>query len=209
MLLALIPSIALRAASMVATATPPAAASVATVAPAPTSPTSVVATLHDVNHGDQVELTLPFNGVVDDATAERLEHLLRCKRSGKEHAIKPGTLAMLAAVAQRYPGRTIELVSAYREAAKDSKGSKHRLGAAIDLRVKGESTIELRDWLWRTYQGVGIGWYPAEDFVHMDTRPDEVDMSWTYSRGSNHYHPEWARRARQDAKAVRHRGAGV
>lgn len=216
MLLALIPSIALRAATVVASAQPGAVAHVAasapSAAPAPApAPATVTATLYDVNHGDRVELALPLDGQVDDATAARLRHLLRCKRSQKEHAIKPATLAMLAAVAQRYPGRTIELVSAYREAAKDSKGSKHRLGAAIDFRVLGESMVEVRDWLWRSYKGVGIGWYPVEGFVHMDSRPDEVDMSWTFTRGSNHYHPEWARRAREaDAgKAVRQRGAGV
>jgi hypothetical protein len=44
----------------------------------------------------------------------------------------------------------------------------------------------------------------------MDTRPDEGDMSWTFSRGSNHYHPEWARRARAGVVAAPvARGAGV
>ena len=177
MLLALLPTIALRAAAMAASGpvTVPAAMAVpavaAATASASASPPTVMVILHDVNHGDRVDLDIGLDGSVDEPTADRLAKLMRCKRTDQQHRIEPATLAMLAAVAQRYPGQSIEIVSAFRMAKKDSSGSKHRLGAAIDFRVEGASSIEIRDSLWTTFRGVGNGWYPGEEFIHMGMVP--------------------------------------
>ena len=46
--------------------------------------------------------------------------------------------------------------------------------------------------MWKTYTDVGVGWYPMEQFVHIDTRPAMHDMAWTFLKGDNHYHPYWA-----------------
>ena len=61
---------------------------------------------------------------------------------------------------------------------------------------------QIRDYLWRTYAEVGIGWYPAEQFIHMDSRPTLHDTAWTFLAGENHYHPYWAEVARRPAAEV-------
>ena len=49
-----------------------------------------------------------------------------------------------------------------------AKKSQHILGKAIDVRLEGVPTAELRDAAIRLQRG-GVGYYEASDFVHMDT----------------------------------------
>ena len=46
--------------------------------------------------------------------------------------------------------------------------SQHLLGKAIDVRLEGVQTAQLRDAAIRLQRG-GVGYYEASDFVHMDT----------------------------------------
>ena len=102
------------------------------------------------------------------------------------------TLAMLADVSDHYPGKVIEYVSAYRIGGGESATSPHRDGRALDFRIRGVQLREIRDYVWKTYTDVGVGWYPQEQFVHIDTRPTLHDTAWTFLKGNNHYHPYWA-----------------
>ncbi len=74
---------------------------------------------------------------------------------------------------------------------------------AVDFRIRGIQLREIRDYLWTTYTSVGVGWYPVEQFVHIDTRPGQQDMSWTFLNGVNHYHPFWAELARDPEMQAR------
>jgi uncharacterized protein YcbK (DUF882 family) len=120
-----------------------------------------------------------------------INHLFRCRKTEREGHIARKTLAMLADVADRYEGDTIEFVSVYRVQRGESSTSPHRAARAIDFRIRGRSLREIRDYLWRNYVEAGIGWYPSEQFLHMDSRPGQADMSWTFVHGVNHYHPSW------------------
>jgi len=46
--------------------------------------------------------------------------------------------------------------------------SQHVLGKAIDVRLRGLDTAELRDTA-RELQRGGVGYYASSDFVHIDT----------------------------------------
>jgi len=70
-------------------------------------------------------------------------------------------------------------------------------GRAIDFRVKGVKLTDIRDYLWSHYEEVGVGWYPNESFIHIDSRTGENACAWTFYNGDNHYHPYWAEVARQ------------
>jgi hypothetical protein len=109
---------------------------------------------------------------------------------------------MLADIAERYDARTIEFVSVYRVQRGESPTSPHRDARAIDFRIRGVSLPEIRDYLWRTYAEVGIGGYPVEQFIHMDSRPALHDTAWTFLAGENHYHPYWAEAARRPVTEV-------
>ena len=163
--------------------------------------------LFDENLHVSATVGIRRDGTMDDATAAEVKHLLRCRKTNREHSIARRTLAMLADVAERYESRTIELVSAYRVQRGESSTSPHRDARAIDFRIRGIQLREIRDYLWRTYTQVGVGWYPSEQFIHMDSRPGLHDTAWTFLGGNNHYHPYWAEVARRLVAApVRPRG---
>ena len=157
--------------------------------------------LFDENLRISATVGIRRDGRMDDATAAFVKHLLRCRQTHRERPISRRTLAMLADVAERYAPRAIELVSAYRVQRGESPTSPHRDARAIDFRIRGVQLREIRDYLWRTYTEVGVGWYPSEQFIHIDSRPTLHDTAWTFLAGNNHYHPYWAEVARKPVTA--------
>jgi len=184
-----------------------------TVAASPVPmPASVVALAFDVRAATPVEVKLydenlrvsatvliDHQGNSDAETTKQIRHLFRCRTTNRERAIARKSLKMLADVAEMYEGKTIEFVSVYRVQRGESFTSPHRDGRAIDFRIRGESLRTIRDYLWRKYTEVGIGWYPEGQFIHMDTRPTLHDTSWTFVNGKNRYNPYWAELARKPA----------
>jgi uncharacterized protein YcbK (DUF882 family) len=168
---------------------------------APPVETTVTVTLQDSNRDTAITMALPLDGELDEAAAIQLGSFLHCRRTGRVKKPHAGLVRLLAQVAQKYPGHVIEIYSAYRATKEESKTSPHRAGRALDVRVRGVKSTELRDWLWSTNREVGVGWYPHHDFVHMDVRPGQKDTAWTQKRmnDSNDYHPRWARTARKSA----------
>jgi uncharacterized protein YcbK (DUF882 family) len=158
--------------------------------PPPPPPPGVEVTLfNDAGH-DDLTVTIGRDGAVDPSTAKALSHLFRCRFTDRERAIDRGTLAMIADLGARYPGKRIEFLSGYRTGRKESWTSPHRAGRALDFRIPGVRPREIRDYLWATYTHVGVGWYPNEDFLHVDHRPD--DLAWTFLKGKNYYSPGWS-----------------
>jgi hypothetical protein len=91
--------------------------------------------------------------------------------------VHPGLLVRLQKIANRYPGKIIEIISGYRPDSRDT--SRHHHGRALDLRVSGVTRERLRDFL-RTFEDTGVGYYPNSYFVHMDVRDQKgywVDRS--------------------------------
>jgi uncharacterized protein YcbK (DUF882 family) len=162
----------------------------------------VEVTLHDATRRITTTVVIGRDGTTDPDTRKQLAHVFRC-RTGREHEIAPQTLAMLADLSERY-ARPIEFVSGYRVKRGEPPRSPHRAARAIDFRIRGVRLSEVRDYLWRTYTGVGIGWYPSKQFIHMDARPE--DMSWTFTSAGNRYHPFWADLARRERPPRRRPG---
>jgi uncharacterized protein YcbK (DUF882 family) len=153
--------------------------------------------LHDENHRVDASVLIGRDGTADPETTKQITHLFRCRVTGREAPIARRTLAMLADLGERYSGKRIEFVSAFRVQRGESRTSPHRNARAIDFRIRGVALREIRDYLWRKYTEVGIGWYPSEQFLHMDSRPTMSDTAWTFVNGNNRYHPYWAELARR------------
>ncbi len=112
------------------------------------------------------------------AALARINHLLRDFRTGKRHPIDPLLLDTIHALSDRLGGSTFEVISGYRSPAtnamlqRNSDGvaskSLHMQGRAIDVRLTGVNTAALRDQAIALARG-GVGYYPASDFVHLDT----------------------------------------
>lgn len=49
-----------------------------------------------------------------------------------------------------------------------AKNSLHMQGKAVDIRIEGVNTRDIRDAAISLQQG-GVGYYPSSDFVHVDT----------------------------------------
>jgi uncharacterized protein YcbK (DUF882 family) len=191
------------AAGLAASASPvpvSAAALAITVAEREVAPIEVK--LFDENLRVNAAVAIRRDGSMDPATADEVKHLFRCRQTNRERPIAKQTLAMLADLADRYDGKTIEFVSAYRVQHGESSTSPHRDARAIDFRIRGVQLREIRDYLWRSYSEVGVGWYPSEQFIHMDSRPTFHDTAWTFMSGDNHYHPYWSEAARRAATAA-------
>lgn len=93
--------------------------------------------------------------------------------------LHPRLLEMLARVAERWPGRAIEVVSGYRPSNDPHAGSRHAHARALDFRVVGVSRESLRDFC-RTLPLAGVGYYPHSVFVHLDVRDRaEGSARWT------------------------------
>lgn len=186
----------------VAIATPPAPV-VAPEPPPPPAPTTVHTVL--TRGRDRLELDLPLDGKVSPADADALARLMHDPFSGRTRHIATGTLALLADISVRFPDHEIEVVSAVRaepERSRDGiKHSKHWDGHAIDLRVVGVKLADVRDAMWKNHHDVGVGWYPAEGFIHVDYRPDVHDTAWTQPvyNADYVYNPHWSRVARDPA----------
>jgi uncharacterized protein YcbK (DUF882 family) len=169
-------------------------------------PVVAVATSHGVEvvlmhsgNGRLLRFVVPESGELAEADAEALAQFLRCRRTARVKRAHQGLVGLLADVARKYPGHTIEIMSGYRGTREESRTSPHRAGRAVDIRVHGVKTTEVRDWLWSTHHAVGVGWYPHSDFLHMDVRPGQKDTSWTQrsSGADNIYNPRWAYKARK------------
>jgi len=164
----------------------------------PLSRPSVTVKLRMLSSPEISSFTLFTDGTVDLATEPVLKHSMHCRRTGRELPLARGVLAMLASVAEQWPGQVIDIVSAFRSPPFGAPHSKHFIGHAIDLRVEGVKTTKLRDFIWRSHHEVGVGYYLNEDFVHMDWRPGEPDMAWSAGHEGDQadYNPRWAWTAR-------------
>ncbi len=83
--------------------------------------------------------------------------------------LDPRLLTRLQALATRWPGKRIEIVSGYRPNAKST--SRHRHGRALDLRVVGVDKEEVVAFA-KAIPGTGVGYYPNSVFTHIDVRDE-------------------------------------
>lgn len=159
--------------------------------------------LHNVNTREDRLFILNREGHIVGESSEAIEDFFHCRRSGRRHAMAPEVLSMLAGIAAEYPGHVIEIVSGYRRRGFGVRRSKHFSGRAIDLRVRGVKTHELRDFLWgQRHEAMGLGHYRHENFIHVDHRPKEPKVGWTQRRKNSpyRYNPRWARADRRRGK---------
>jgi uncharacterized protein YcbK (DUF882 family) len=150
------------------------------------SPSSIPLTerwleLTNTHTGEVVKATFrDASGYVQDALAQ-LEHVLRDHRTNQRQTMDPALydlLSDLALTANREP--RYEIISGYRSPETNaqlrsrssnsgvSERSLHMQGRAIDVRLKGLSSAQLRDLALAARRG-GVGYYEKSNFVHLDT----------------------------------------
>jgi uncharacterized protein YcbK (DUF882 family) len=114
-----------------------------------------------------------------DSALNEINEFLGDFRTGDEAAIDPELLDLIYAVRQSLGStETFEVISAYRSpvtnemlrATSDgvARNSQHLLAKAIDVRLRGTDTMQLRNAAIAMKLG-GVGYYKESDFVHLDT----------------------------------------
>jgi uncharacterized protein YcbK (DUF882 family) len=109
----------------------------------------------------------------------RVNYLLRDFRSGEIHGIDLGLLDLLHGLATTTEtSKPFQVISGYRSPATNdmlrhrsegvAAGSLHLKGQAIDIRLADVPLAKLRQAALAARRG-GVGFYPASDFVHVDT----------------------------------------
>jgi uncharacterized protein YcbK (DUF882 family) len=130
--------------------------------------------LYHVNHRESMKYR-PYDarGAFRRPELQRFNRFMRdgSGKGGRVGKMHPRLATLFYRVARHYTtqGKRIEVISGYRPAARNSR-SPHKKGLAVDFRVKGVSNAALRDYLRKTYDKVGVGYYPNSVFVHFDVR---------------------------------------
>lgn len=109
---------------------------------------------------------------------QKVTDVLASWRTGKTRTIDGRLVRLIAQVSDTFGGRTIRVVSGYREHS-HATNSKHPEGKALDFSIHGVPNWALRDYL-RQLSGVGVGFYPNSSFVHLDVRDENtywIDLS--------------------------------
>lgn len=116
-------------------------------------------------------------GVVRREALRDLGRMLAPRRGGNRKEPHPRLVRLLAKVSDHFGGRPVEIVSGVRPAGGFTRRESHHVaGEAIDFRIRGVPNTELRDFC-KTFDHVGVGYYPNSLFVHLDVRRESA--TWT------------------------------
>ena len=134
--------------------------------------------LYHSHTGESIQATFRVNGSYDPAVLAKLNYFLRDWRNNDQTRMDP-RLFDVVWEAYRTAGATqpIVIVSAYRSPQTNAmlrrrshavaEHSQHILGRAMDTTMPGMSMERIREIGMRLQRG-GVGWYPSENFVHLD-----------------------------------------
>lgn len=133
-------------------------------------------------HSDEL-LEITYKGkkgrYLDDGIDD-INYILRCRLTNQQIPINMKLIELIDHIQDHFGGREIEVISGYRSPELNSAlraggrgvGSRsyHMRGMAIDIRIPGISTRDLRNYVASLKQG-GVGYYPGPNFVHVDVGP--------------------------------------
>ncbi len=129
--------------------------------------------------GKTLDVVYYENGDYAESGMGQINAFLLDFRTGDVAEMDPKLMDILYDVrAELGSDETYEVISAFRSPKTNemlrsrsggvARNSQHLLGNAIDVRLRGVDTAELRDTALALQRG-GVGYYQKSDFVHMDT----------------------------------------
>lgn len=110
----------------------------------------------------------------------KIKHLFRCRLTGREMDVPAKLVELLDAIQEKAGGKTLTIICGYRSPELNAalagssdavaRKSLHMKGWAADISIDGVRTSALRD-LAKSVRAGGVGYYPADGFVHVDVGP--------------------------------------
>jgi uncharacterized protein YcbK (DUF882 family) len=136
-------------------------------------------TLVHTHTGERLTVEYFSGGKYLEDALRAIDHILRDFRTSQVHPIDPGLLDLLHGLADLSgSAQPYQVVSGYRSPATNemlrhrsegvASGSLHMKGQAVDIRLADVPLAKLRNAALAVRRG-GVGYYPASDFVHVDT----------------------------------------
>ena len=134
---------------------------------------------YNTHTGERLDTCYFKNGAYCPDAMARINHILRDHRTGDVKAMDPTLMDLLTSVHRQLGCSTpFHIISGYRSPKTNAmlrkrttgvaKFSYHMLGRAIDVRLPGCDTRQLRKVCLDLKEG-GVGYYPRSNFVHLDT----------------------------------------
>ena len=134
---------------------------------------------YHIHTGERLDVVYRHGDIYDSSAQARINQYLRDYRTGDVHEYDPRLLDLLRDLMASLgrPYGEVDVICGYRTARTNeylrthghavARHSLHMEAMAIDIRVPGVPTAELRDAALRLHRG-GVGYYAASDFVHVD-----------------------------------------
>jgi uncharacterized protein YcbK (DUF882 family) len=140
--------------------------------------------MHHLHTGEDIDVVYRIGNTYIPAALDELNHFLRDHRTQDASSYDPKEFDVLHALMASLgrPNGVIDIVCGYRTPWSNNflrtrsaetgvaEHSQHMLAKAIDIRVPGISTVELRNAALALHAG-GVGFYPVSQFVHVDVGP--------------------------------------
>lgn len=138
--------------------------------------------LYHLHTGESLDVVYRVGTHYIPEAIEKLDRFLRDHRTGTVTTYDPREFDLLHSLMVKLgrPDGEIDIVCGYRTPWSNNflrthtsgvaRHSQHMLGKAIDIRVPGMTTAEVRDAALSLHDG-GVGYYPESHFVHVDVGP--------------------------------------
>lgn len=134
---------------------------------------------YNIHTGETLRTTFWAEGAYIPESLEAINKVLRDYRTGTETAMDPKVLDLMHAVRAKLDSKQpFHIISGYRSPKTNAmlhnttqgvaKKSLHMEGKAIDLNLPGSDLAMLRKAAMSEKAG-GVGYYPASNFVHVDS----------------------------------------
>ena len=137
-------------------------------------PEHQILSFYNIHTGESLSTCYRSHGKLIHRAVGRISTIMRDHRTGKIKPVDPNLLDLLHRIAIISGYRSPETNAALRRVTSGvAKNSLHMEGRAIDIRIPGFRTEEIRVLAIGLHAG-GVGYYPASDFVHLDTGPVKV-----------------------------------
>jgi uncharacterized protein YcbK (DUF882 family) len=128
---------------------------------------------------ETLEITYAAGGEYIDSALTEINEFMGDFRTGDSASIDPELLDFIYDVRESLGSKeTFEVISAYRSPKTNemlrattggvAQNSQHLLARAIDVRLRGTDSEDLRNAAIASERG-GVGYYEESDFVHLDT----------------------------------------
>lgn len=136
--------------------------------------------LFNTHTAETLDVTYFEDGVYHPQALAEIDFILRDHRANQAAPMDRGLIDLVHDIARAVDSRgPVHIISGYRSPATNemlrktggggvATRSLHMDGIAMDIRIPGRELAAVRDAAWSMQRG-GVGFYPREQFVHVDT----------------------------------------